>query len=54
MSAEEAITKPISSVLGDAGNSTAKLEAPIPLGLDTPENGYWEQPVHHTFNITED
>jgi hypothetical protein len=54
MSAEEAITKPISSVLGEAGSSTTKLEAPIPQGLDTPENGYWEQLVHHTFNITED
>jgi hypothetical protein len=51
MSAEEVITKPISSVLGEAGNSTTKLEAPIPQGLETPENGYWEQLVHYTFII---
>jgi hypothetical protein len=54
MSADEAITKPISNVVSKAGNSTTKLEIPIPQRLGTPENAYWKQLVHYNSNLGKD
>jgi hypothetical protein len=54
MSADEAITKLISTVVSEAGKSTTKLETPIPQRLGTPENSYWERLVHYNSNLGKD